>query len=48
MEKVKEYAKAENCHMIQWQTPVFNDKAIRFYQKIGGISKPKERFFMKV
>jgi len=44
MEKVKEYAKAENCYVIQWQTPKHNRKAIDFYLKIGGISKNKERF----
>lgn len=48
MEKIREYAKTENCSVIQWQTPDFNKKAIRFYQKIGGLSKTKERFFMKV
>ncbi|AWM14094.1 N-acetyltransferase [Flavobacterium sediminis] len=48
MEKIKEYSKIENCTEIQWQTPDFNEKAIRFYQKNGGISKKKERFFMKV
>ena len=48
MEKVKEYAQGENCNVIQWQTPIFNQKAIDFYQKIGGVSKTKERFHMKI
>ena len=48
MEKIKECAKIENCNRIQWQTPDFNKKAIRFYQKIGGISKTKERFCMNI
>ncbi|MEL7123302.1 MAG: GNAT family N-acetyltransferase [Bacteroidota bacterium] len=48
MDKIKAYAKKENCNIIQWQTPDFNKKAIAFYQKIGGISKTKERFFMQV
>ncbi len=48
MEKVKEYAKAENCNMIQWQTPIFNKKAIDFYRKIGGTSKTKVRFFLDI
>lgn len=48
MKRVKEYAKNQNCSMIQWQTPDFNKKAIEFYQKIGGISKSKERFYMNV
>lgn len=48
MELIKEYGKTENCNHIQWQTPSFNKKAINFYNKIGGESKNKERFFLKV
>lgn len=47
MEKIKSFARAERCSVIQWQTPDFNEKAIRFYQKIGGIHKAKERFFLE-
>lgn len=45
MNKVKETAAQLQCSHIQWQTPDFNVRAIKFYQKIGGISKSKERFF---
>lgn len=45
MEKVREYATAENCQVVQWQTPAFNKAAIHFYQKIGGHATTKERFF---
>ena len=48
MEKIKEYAKSENCEIIQWQTPDFNDKAIAFYLKLGAESKTKERFYWSV
>ncbi len=48
MEKVKECAKIENCTSIQWQTPDFNTKAIKFYKKMGGVSKTKERFHMLI
>ena len=48
MERVKEYTKSENCRVIQWQTPDFNKKAIDFYQRIGGISKSKERFSLTI
>jgi GNAT superfamily N-acetyltransferase len=48
MEEIKEYAKLEKCKVIQWQTPVFNKKAIDFYHKIGGISKTKERFYLNI
>lgn len=33
-----------NCVNIQWQTPVFNEKAINFYRKIGASEKDKKRF----
>ena len=48
MKLISEYAKTENCPTIQWQTPCFNIKAIKFYQKLGARSKSKERFFWKV
>lgn len=44
MEKVKTYASSENCKIIQWQTPDFNENAIKFYNKIGAKSLSKERF----
>ncbi len=31
---------------IQWQTPDFNERAIKFYHRIGAISKPKFRMFL--
>ncbi|MGB0789314.1 MAG: GNAT family N-acetyltransferase [Marinirhabdus sp.] len=48
MKKIMECAKLENCEMIQWQTPDFNTRAIDFYRKMGGVSKTKERFSLKV
>lgn len=44
MEEIKAYAQKENCNLIQWQTPAFNANAIRFYERLGGTSKSKERF----
>ncbi|WP_300489829.1 GNAT family N-acetyltransferase [Flavobacterium sp.] len=44
MEKVIEIGQTENCINMQWQTPDFNEKAIRFYKRIGGIGKEKVRF----
>lgn len=38
------YAKSKNAHHIEWQTPIFNEKAIRFYNRIGATSKEKLRF----
>lgn len=45
MNKIKDAAVQLQCSHIQWQTPDFNEKAIKFYQRIGGVSKSKERFF---
>jgi ribosomal protein S18 acetylase RimI-like enzyme len=44
MEKVKENGKARNCVNMQWQTPDFNERAIKFYKRIGGTAKNKVRF----
>lgn len=33
-----------NAHHIEWQTPVFNERAIRFYNRIGAASNEKLRF----
>ncbi|WP_218155223.1 GNAT family N-acetyltransferase [Chitinophaga sp. YR627] len=44
MEKVATIGKAENCINMQWQTPDFNERAIQFYKRIGGIGKDKVRF----
>mgnify|MGYP001051270752 CR=1 FL=1 len=48
MNVIKLEAKKLNCSLIQWQTPNFNTRAIKFYNRIGGISKTKERYFLKV
>ena len=45
-EKLKEIAKQKNCINIQWQTPIFNQRAIKFYHRIGGKEKDKVRFFI--
>jgi len=44
--KIKQEAVKLNCKLIQWQTPVFNTRAMKFYERIGGISKTKERYFL--
>ena len=48
MLSVKEESLKLNCNLIQWQTPDFNVDAIRFYKRLGAISKSKERFFWKI
>lgn len=46
--KIKEEAIKYSCNLIQWQTPSFNERAIKFYNRIGAVSKSKERFFLSV
>lgn len=48
MEHIKEYARAEGCSQVQWQTPDFNTGAIKFYKRLGAMAKAKERFFWEV
>ena len=48
MNEIKAMAKKMECSWIEWQTPKFNEDAIRFYQRIGASSKSKERFCWEV
>lgn len=43
--KLKEIAKNNNCVNMQWRTPQFNERAIKFYQRIGAKGKDKVCFF---
>lgn len=45
MNQVRAYGEKENCIQVQWQTPTFNKRAIKFYRKLGANSREKERFF---
>ncbi len=38
--------KKRGCSLVQWQTPTFNTRAIKFYERIGASSKDKKRFFL--
>ena len=46
IEKLKQIGTAKNCINIQWQTPEFNSRAIKFYHRIGATGKDKVRFFL--
>ena len=48
VDKIKEEGKKLGCQLIQWQTPQFNTRAMKFYKRIGASSKSKERFFLKI
>jgi GNAT superfamily N-acetyltransferase len=43
---LRDIARQNSCVNIQWQTPAFNEKAIRFYNRIGATGKDKVRFYM--
>ena len=47
-DKLREIAKDNDCVNIQWQTPIFNERAIIFYNRIGGTGKEKVRFFIDI
>jgi len=44
MLQVKKASLSHGIRLMQWQTPDFNEGAIRFYKRLGGVSKSKERF----
>jgi GNAT superfamily N-acetyltransferase len=44
VEKLRQIAIDKNCINIQWQTPTFNTRAIKFYNRIGANGKDKVRF----
>jgi len=48
MLRLQEIAKGQNCVNMQWQTPNFNERAIRFYSRLGAKAKEKARFFWNV
>lgn len=48
IDEMKKYATAQDIHLVQWQTPAFNVRAIKFYKRIGATNLSKERFFLKV
>ena len=46
--KIKQEGKKLRCDLIQWQTPDFNIRAMKFYRRIGSVSNSKERFFFPI
>lgn len=48
MDRIKGEGDKIQCSHIQWQTPGFNERAIKFYNRLGAKSKPKERFFLEI
>lgn len=46
--QMKQFGKENGIDLIQWQTPAFNERAIKFYKRIGASALSKERFFLEV
>ncbi len=44
MKQIRKEAQRMGCQQLQWQTPDFNNRAIKFYDSLGARSKSKERF----
>jgi GNAT superfamily N-acetyltransferase len=43
---VQSFAKEQGCKELQWQTPEWNNGAIRFYQRFGADVAGKRRFVL--
>ncbi|MEU3477442.1 GNAT family N-acetyltransferase [Streptomyces sp. NPDC033754] len=48
MDAVRTEARALGLTEIQWQTPAWNEGAIRFYDRLGATSKEKRRYTLAV
>ena len=48
MEAVELFAKAQGCKELQWQTPDWNQGAIRFYERLGAMGVAKQRYVLKL
>ena len=47
LDEIKRTAVALKCIEVQWQTPLTNEQAIRFYEREGAAKKKKARFFLR-
>lgn len=48
IDRIKKEAQELDCSLIQWQTPDFNKRAMKFYERIGAFGKSKERYFLNI
>jgi GNAT superfamily N-acetyltransferase len=44
LEAARRHARAQGCEALQWQTPVWNEGAIRFYDRLGATRLAKQRY----
>jgi len=45
---MKDFGRKQDIDLVQWQTPDFNKRAIKFYKRLGASSLSKERFFLVI
>ncbi|WP_424211236.1 GNAT family N-acetyltransferase [Streptomyces sp. BI20] len=48
MAAVADLARAEGMTQVQWQTPEWNEGAVRFYDRLGAVALPKLRYSLAV
>jgi GNAT superfamily N-acetyltransferase len=48
MHALAEHARAVGIDRIEWQTPAWNEGAIRFYERLGAPSAAKRRFSLLI
>lgn len=48
MDRIRKEARRLHCDFIQWQTPDFNNGAIKFYERTGATGRLKSRFILKI
>ena len=48
VDEMKDFGRANDIDLVQWQTPDFNVRAIKFYRRIGALSLSKKRFFLNI
>ncbi|WP_435974085.1 N-acetyltransferase family protein [Streptomyces sp. Qhu_M48] len=48
MAEIRAEARRLGLREIQWQTPAWNEDAIRFYDRLGATSKEKHRYSLRV
>ncbi|XSG77204.1 GNAT family N-acetyltransferase [Herpetosiphon llansteffanensis] len=44
--EVVRLARQLDCINIQWQTPIWNERAQQFYRRLGAEGKPKVRYYL--
>ena len=48
MDAVVAMTRSLGLQEVQWQTPEWNDGAVRFYERRGAVAKAKQRFTLTV